>query len=71
MLPASVRACSYGDRRFVSYRSVYTLSGSMPDDPSRMLALVYFFASFAQVSLNVTVRFHLCFSAVESGSSVK
>jgi hypothetical protein len=39
MLPASLHACSYGDRRFVSYWSVYTPSGSMPDDASNMLAL--------------------------------
>jgi hypothetical protein len=39
MLPASVRACSYGDRRFVSYWSVYTPSGSMPDGASNMLTL--------------------------------
>jgi hypothetical protein len=39
MLPASLHACSYGDQRFVSYWSVYTPSGSMPDDASNMLAL--------------------------------
>jgi hypothetical protein len=34
-------------------------------------ALPYLFTSFAQVSRSVTVRFHTCFSDVESGSSVK
>jgi ribosomal protein L16/L10AE len=29
------------------------------------------FASFAQVSLNVTTRFQICFSALEAGSSAK
>ncbi len=45
--------------------------GKMPDDASKMLALPYFFASLAQVSRNVTVRFQICLSGVESASSVK
>ena len=56
-----------------SYRTLVgnELSGRMPDSATKMLALPYLFASFAQVSLNVTIRFHACFSAVESGSSAK
>jgi hypothetical protein len=32
---------------------------------------IYFFASFAHASLKVLVRFHTCFSRVESGSRTK
>jgi hypothetical protein len=52
-------------------RSVVSLVGKMPARASNVLALLYFFASFAQVSFNVTVRFQICFSRVESGSSAK
>jgi hypothetical protein len=47
------------------------LAGNMPATASRMLALPYFFACFAHVSLNVIVRFQICLSRVESGSSAK
>ena len=71
MLPASVCGVSRVIEHFVSYCSVYPPSGRMPDAASNMLALPYLFDSLAQVSLNVTVLFHTCFSVVESGSSVK
>jgi hypothetical protein len=44
--------------------------GKMLDHASKMLALPYFFP-LAQVSRNVTVRFQICLSGVESGSSAK
>jgi hypothetical protein len=52
-------------------RYAASLAGKMPAKASNTLAFPYFFASFAQVSLNLTVRFQICLSRVESGSSAK
>jgi hypothetical protein len=48
-----------------------SFSARPPKTAREPRALPYFFASFAQVSLNVTVRFQIRFCDVESGSSAK